>query len=69
LYSKRFQAKHATGLDPVVDTGSREENASNQESGAQLPIHRKLKSSGIGRLKTKLQDFENYKCRYRNAAR
>ena len=25
---KRFQAKHALGLDPGVDTGSREENAS-----------------------------------------
>ncbi|MBN9599953.1 MAG: hypothetical protein J0G28_09825 [Afipia sp.] len=24
---KRFQAKHALGLDPRMDTGSREENA------------------------------------------
>jgi hypothetical protein len=27
----RFQAKHALGLDPGVETGSREENASNKE--------------------------------------
>jgi hypothetical protein len=27
----RFPAKHALGLDPGVDTGSREENASKQE--------------------------------------
>jgi hypothetical protein len=26
----RFRAKHALGLDPWVDTGSREENASNK---------------------------------------
>jgi hypothetical protein len=30
--SERFQAKHALGLDPGVDTGSHRENASNQES-------------------------------------
>ena len=29
----RFRAKHALGLDPGVETGSREENASNQGSG------------------------------------
>jgi hypothetical protein len=29
----RFRAKHALGLDPGVDAGSREENASNQEAG------------------------------------
>jgi hypothetical protein len=28
--SKAFRAKHALGLDPGVDTGSREENASKQ---------------------------------------
>jgi hypothetical protein len=28
---KRFQAKHALGLDPGVDTGSRKENASKQD--------------------------------------
>jgi hypothetical protein len=27
---ERFRAKHATGLDPVVDAGSREENATKQ---------------------------------------
>jgi len=27
---KRFRAKHALGLDPGADTGSREENASKQ---------------------------------------
>ena len=30
LIQERFQAKHAPGLDPGVDTGSREENASNK---------------------------------------
>jgi hypothetical protein len=30
LHPKRFRAKHALGLDPGVDTGSREENASKQ---------------------------------------
>jgi hypothetical protein len=30
---ERFQAKHALGLDPGVGTGSREENASKQETG------------------------------------
>jgi len=28
--SERFQAKHALGLDPGLETGSREENASKQ---------------------------------------
>jgi hypothetical protein len=28
----RFQAKHALGLDPGVESGSRQENASNRES-------------------------------------
>jgi hypothetical protein len=28
--TKRFRAKHALGLDPGVDTGSRQENASNK---------------------------------------
>jgi hypothetical protein len=27
---ERFRAKHALGLDPVVATGSRQENASNK---------------------------------------
>ena len=31
---ERFQAKHALGFDPGVETGTRQENASNQESGA-----------------------------------
>ncbi len=30
---KTFEAKHATGLDPVVGTGSREENASRLKAG------------------------------------
>jgi hypothetical protein len=30
---KRFQAKHALGLDPWVDPGSREENASKEKPG------------------------------------
>jgi hypothetical protein len=30
---ERFQAKHALGFDPGVDTGSREENASKQKRG------------------------------------
>ena len=33
---ERFQAKHALGFDPGVETGSRQENASNQESGARF---------------------------------
>jgi hypothetical protein len=35
---KRFRAKHARELDPWVDTGSREENASKQEAGASVLI-------------------------------
>jgi hypothetical protein len=35
---ERFRAKHAPGLDPGVDTGSREENASKQESRASVLI-------------------------------
>ena len=31
---ERFPAKHAPGLDPGVGTGSREENASKQETRA-----------------------------------
>jgi hypothetical protein len=31
---ERFQAKHALGLDPWVETGSRQESASNQKSRA-----------------------------------
>jgi hypothetical protein len=31
---ERFQAKHAPGRDPGVDTGSREENASKQKDRA-----------------------------------
>jgi hypothetical protein len=37
---ERFPAKHALGLDPGVDTGSREENASKQET--------ELRSDSIG---------------------
>ena len=33
---KRFRAKHALGLDPGVETGSREENASKQEMRTSL---------------------------------
>jgi hypothetical protein len=39
----RFRTKHATGLDPVVDPGSREENASRQDSGASVLIQSELK--------------------------
>jgi hypothetical protein len=35
---KRFRAKHALGLDPWVDTGSRKENASKQEARASVLI-------------------------------
>jgi hypothetical protein len=35
---ERFRTKHALGLDPGVDTGSREENASRQESRALVLI-------------------------------
>ena len=37
-FSERFRAKHALGLDPRVDTGSREENASKHESRASVLI-------------------------------
>src|ERR1700722_8392949 len=33
---ERFRAKHAPGLDPGVDTGSREENASKQKIRARF---------------------------------
>ncbi len=42
---ERFPAKHALGLDPWVDTGSRQENASNQESRAPFRFHRSGKGS------------------------
>jgi hypothetical protein len=42
----RFRAKHALGLDPWVDTGSREENASKQESGALVLILSEAKLQG-----------------------
>jgi hypothetical protein len=32
----RFRAKHVLGLDPRMDTGSRDENASKQNRGALL---------------------------------
>jgi len=35
---ERSRAKHALGLDPGVDTGSREEHASKQKSGAPVLI-------------------------------
>ncbi|QDW36458.1 hypothetical protein FFI89_004440 [Bradyrhizobium sp. KBS0727] len=37
---ERFPAKHARGLDPRVETGSRQENASNQKSRAPFRFHR-----------------------------
>src|SRR5439155_15206908 len=37
---ERFPAKHAPGLDPGVETGSRQENASNQKSRAPFRFHR-----------------------------
>jgi hypothetical protein len=43
---ERFQAKHALGLDPGVATGSRQENASDQESRASVSIPRNGKGSG-----------------------
>jgi hypothetical protein len=46
---ERFQAKHALGLDPGVETGSRQENASNQESRAPFRFNRNGKALG-GRL-------------------
>ncbi|MBU6458845.1 MAG: hypothetical protein KGQ48_15115, partial [Bradyrhizobium sp.] len=42
---ERFRAKHALGLDPWVDTGSRKENASKQESRAPFRFHRNGKGS------------------------
>jgi hypothetical protein len=42
---KRFQAKHALGLDPGVETGSRQENASVQESRAPFRFNRNGKGS------------------------
>jgi hypothetical protein len=35
---ERFRVKHITGLDPVVETGSREENPSKQQSGASVLV-------------------------------
>ena len=40
---ERFRAKHALGLDPGVESGSREENASKQESRASVPIQSERK--------------------------
>ncbi|MDE2329379.1 MAG: hypothetical protein KGK16_01130, partial [Bradyrhizobium sp.] len=37
---ERFRTKHALGLDPWVDIGSRKENASKHESGAPFRFHR-----------------------------
>src|SRR5258705_7024727 len=37
---KRFQAKHALGLDPGMEAGSRRENASNQESRVPFRFYR-----------------------------
>ncbi len=37
---ERFPAKHALGLDPGVDTGSREENASKQKPRARFRFNR-----------------------------
>ena len=44
---ERFQAKHALGLDPGVKTGSRQENASNQESRAPFRFYRNGKGSRV----------------------
>ena len=38
LVLERFRAKHALGLDPEVDTGSRKENASKQKIRASVLI-------------------------------
>ena len=43
---ERFQAKHALGLDPGVEPGSRQENASNHESGAPFRFNRNGKALG-----------------------
>jgi len=40
---ERFPAKHAFGLDPRVDTSSREENASRRESGASFVMQSETK--------------------------
>jgi hypothetical protein len=40
---ERFRAKHALGLDPGVGTDSREENASEQETRASVPIQSERK--------------------------
>src|SRR5216684_4009764 len=42
---ERFPAKHALGLDPGVEAGSRQENASNQESRAPFRFYRNGKGS------------------------
>src|SRR6266849_2308307 len=44
---ERFQVEHALGLDPGVETGSRQENASNQESRAPFRFYRNGKGSGV----------------------
>jgi hypothetical protein len=42
LLVERFRAKHALGLDPWADTGSREENASKtSQSPVPFPSERK----------------------------
>jgi hypothetical protein len=47
---ERFRARHALGLDPGVGTGSREENASKQETRASVPIQSERKRLWKARL-------------------
>ncbi len=47
--SERFQANHALGLIRGVETGSRQENASNQESRARFDFDRNgALAGGVG---------------------
>jgi hypothetical protein len=57
---KRFQAKHALGLDPGVETGSRQENASNQESRARFDSIETEKA--LARLG--MEELENLACAF-----
>ena len=47
---KRFQAKHALGLDPGVGTGSREENAPKQVE-PRFWLNQNREGSAISRLR------------------
>jgi hypothetical protein len=46
---QRFRAKHVLGLDPRMDAGSREENASKQNHRASLLIPSEART-GFGRV-------------------